>query len=53
MVSMQEPDESITLRLPRDLRRYARVAAAQRDVSLSEYIRSLIEADQKKKARAA
>lgn len=53
MVRMNEPDESITLRIPRKLRKALRVAAASRDVSLSAYVRALIEADLKKKGAAA
>ena len=40
-------DGMITIKLPPPLRRWLRVAAAKRDVSLSEYVRGLIERERK------
>jgi plasmid stability protein len=39
-----ENDDSLTIKLPRDLRRWLRVQAAVREVSVSALVRELLEA---------
>jgi len=49
-----EPRESVTIELPRDLRKWLKVQAAERDVSQSEIVRQTLEAERagRKRGRA-
>lgn len=45
---MQTNDDSMTVKLPRDLMRWIRVRAAEAEVSISEYVRHVFAAERER-----